>query len=219
MAMTDTTIRGRGGSLSTLRRLARPSARTEHCALCSVGIPPTHRHLLEVANRQIICACDPCALRFQDVVGGRFKLIPRGARALPGFQLTEADWERLTLPINPAFFFHNTAATKWTAMYPSPAGAMESLLALESWNELVAQNPVLTGIEPDVQALLVNRVGTTREHFIAPIDTCYELVGLIRTHWRGLSGGEAVWRETSKFFARLTEQSEPLVSAREVRHA
>ena len=202
-------IRERGGSLSTLRRLAKPIPRTEQCALCSVGIAPAHRHLLEVANRKIICACDPCALRFQDVAGGRFKLIPRGARALPGFEVTEAEWERLALPINLAFFFHNTAAGKWTAMYPSPAGAMESLLPLESWNELVAENPVLAEIEPDVQALLVNRVGSDREYFIAPIDACYELVGLIRTHWRGLSGGEAVWRETRQFFVRLAQQSEP----------
>jgi hypothetical protein len=219
METGDSTISLRGGSLSTLRRLARPIPRTERCALCSVGIAPTHRHLLEVASRNIICSCDPCALRFQDVVGGRFKLIPRGAHTLPGFQLTETDWERLALPINLAFFFHNSAAGKWTAMYPSPAGAMESLLPLESWNDLVTENPVLAEIEADVQALLVNRVGTAREYFIAPIDNCYELVGLIRTYWRGLSGGEAVWRETGEFFARLAEQSEPLVRAGEVAHA
>ena len=219
MKLNDSTISGRGGSLSTLRRFARPTTKTERCALCSLGIPPAHRHLLEVATREIICACDPCALRFQDVVGGRFKLVPRDVRRLPGFQLTEADWERLALPINLAFFFHNSTADKWTAMYPSPAGAMASLLPLESWNELVAQNPVLEEIAPDVQALLVNRVGTAREHFIAPIDTCYALAGLIRTHWRGLSGGEAVWRETKQFFTRLAEQSEPLLSVREVSHA
>jgi hypothetical protein len=136
--MRNSTIRERGGSLSTLRRLAKPIPRSERCALCSVSISPAHRHLLEVASRKIICACDSCALRFQDVVGGRFKLIPRDARALPELRLGEAEWERLALPINLAFFFHNSAAGKWTAMYPSPAGAMESLLPLESWNELVA---------------------------------------------------------------------------------
>jgi hypothetical protein len=29
------------------------------------------------------------------------------------------------------------------------------------------------------------------------------IVGTIRMHWRGLSGGEEVWREIEKFFARL----------------
>ena len=56
-------------------------------------------------------------------------------------------------------------------------------------------NPVLESLEPDVEALLVNRVGHAREasaaeYYIAPIDACYQLVGLIRVHWRGLSGGD-----------------------------
>jgi hypothetical protein len=84
---------------------------------------------------------------------------------------------------------------------------MESLLPLESWNELVARNPVLKEIQPDVQALLANRVDGAREYFIVPIDVCYELVGVIRTHWRGLSGGEEVWRQTRQFFERLMEEA------------
>ena len=57
---------------------------------------------------------------------------------------------------------------------------------------------------PDVEALLANRVGDKRAYFIAPIDKCYELVGTIRKHWKGLSGGEEVWREIDEFFTRLT---------------
>lgn len=102
-----------------------------------------------------------------------------------------------------------------TAMYPSPAGATESLLPLTAWSTLVADNPVLGQLESDVEALLVNRVGESREYFLAPIDACYELVGLIRMHWRGLSGGEAVWQEISRFFSRLKAQARPL----EVNHA
>jgi hypothetical protein len=62
-------------------------------------------------------------------------------------------------------------------------------------------------METDVEALLVNRVGDGREYYIVPIDECYKLVGLIRTHWRGLSGGTEVWREISKFYANLKERS------------
>ena len=58
-------------------------------------------------------------------------------------------------------------------------------------------------LQPDVEALLVNRVGGTREYLLVPIDECYKLVGLIRTHWRGLSGGAEVWREIGAFFAAL----------------
>jgi Family of unknown function (DUF5947) len=34
------------------------------------------------------------------------------------------------------------------------------------------------------------------------------LVGLIRMHWRGLSGGEEVWQEIGKFFAELRSKAE-----------
>jgi len=32
-------------------------------------------------------------------------------------------------------------------------------------------------------------------------------VGLIRTHWRGLSGGTEVWREIGSFFAALKKRA------------
>jgi hypothetical protein len=85
-------------------------------------------------------------------------------------------------------------------LYPSPAGATESLLGLEAWHELEEANPVLREMEPDVEALLVNRVGSTRDYYLVPIDRCYELVGLIRSGWRGLSGGTEVWKLVDGFF-------------------
>jgi hypothetical protein len=195
-------------SLGALRKFASAArsetiVEAERCELCSVSLPSQHRHLLETASRNIVCACDPCALRFQNVVGGRFKLVPRDARALPNFQISDAEWEALALPINLAFFFYSTPSAKMTAMYPSPAGATESLLPLTAWEMLAAKNPDLGGILPDVEALLANRVGDTRAYFIAPIDKCYELVGTIRKHWKGLSGGEEVWRQIGEFFSKL----------------
>jgi hypothetical protein len=142
------------------------------------------------------------------VIGGRFKLVPRDARLLADFQVTDAEWEGLALPINLVFMFHNSRTKKLTALYPSPAGATESLLPLANWSALVEKNPPLASLESDVEALLVNRVGEVRDYFIAPIDVCYELVGLIRTHWRGLSGGSAVWEHIQKFFSRLRAPSE-----------
>src|SRR5436305_2026101 len=35
--------------------------------------------------------------------------------------------------------------------------------------------------EPDVEALLVNRAGSARDHFRVGIDQCYRLAGLLRT--------------------------------------
>ena len=198
-------------SFATLRRFAgtqrKPVApatpELEHCELCSARLAPVHRHLLEMATRRIVCACDPCALRFENVIAGKFKLIPRDARALPDFRMSDAEWESLSLPINLAFFFYDTPNEKMAAYYPSPAGATESLLPLSAWDALVVANPFLREMQPDVETLLVNRVEGAREYFVAPIDLCFELVGLIRVHWRGFSGGEEVWREINGFFARL----------------
>jgi hypothetical protein len=211
---------GRAGTpFAALRRFARPpeapavpaaeEAVIEHCELCGVVLAPEHRHLLEVASRQIQCACGPCALCFQEAVGGRFKLIPRDARSLPDFRLEDAAWENLSLPINLAFFFYSTPRGKMAALYPSPAGVTESLLPLSAWESIVAENPALADLQPDVEALLINRIGAARAYYLAPIDACFELVGLIRIHWRGLSGGTEVWREIDAYFARLAERARP----------
>jgi hypothetical protein len=92
-------------------------------------------------------------------------------------------------------------------MYPSPAGSMESMLALEAWAELERQNPILKTLQPDVEALLVNRIKGARRYYMVPIDKCYELVGTVKTHWRGLSGGSAVWEAINAFFDKLQAAS------------
>ena len=106
------------------------------------------------------------------------------------------------VPIEMAFFFKSTPHGRVIALYPSPAGPMESLLSLDTWTDIAEANPVLNEMKDDVVALLVNRVGHARgsspaEYYLVPIDECYKLVGLIRTHWRGLSGGTEAWRETA----------------------
>jgi hypothetical protein len=193
--------------ISALRRFARPQPVVERCELCSAVLSPQHQHLLEPANRRLACACDACAILFDSAENGRYRRVPRRIQLLPDFYLTDAQWESLHLPINLAFVYRSTPAKRVIAMYPSPAGATESLLSLESWDELVAENPILREFEPDVEALLIHRIGEAREYCRVPIDECFRLVGLIRTHWRGLSGGYTVWGEIAKFFGELKERS------------
>ena len=193
----------RENAFATLRKFARKRPAAERCELCSAEVVPGHSHLLEPVTRQILCACEPCALLFDGKTNGRYRRIPRRSLLLTRLDISDAQWESLMIPINLAFFYRDAASGKMVAMYPSPAGATESLLSLESWGDMAAQSPALQAMEPDVEALLINRVGSAREYFLAPIDECYRLVGLIRMHWRGLSGGVEVWKEIQGFFTGL----------------
>jgi hypothetical protein len=89
-------------------------------------------------------------------------------------------------------------------------GATESLLGLDAWRALEAANPVLTTLEPDVEALLVHRARGERRHHLVPISDCYELSGLIRTRWRGLTGGREVWAEITRFYDALDGRARPV---------
>jgi hypothetical protein len=198
---------------SRLRRLAQQStvereATLEHCELCSEPIPAEHRHLLDLNQREVVCSCKACSLLF-DGGEGLYRLIPDRRLHIADLELSDLAWEELRLPVEMAFFFHHTGEGRVMAFYPSPMGPTESLLPLEAWKDLVAANPVLGTLEPDVEALLVNRARGAREHFIVPIDECYALVGLIRTTWKGLTGGKEVWEQIGKFFEALDRRSRP----------
>lgn len=194
---------------SVLRQLARRRSALERCELCSAELAEIHSHLLERDNRQIICACEACALLFCDRADAHYLRIPRRILSLVDFQMTDMQWESLMIPINLAFFYLDSSAEKMTALYPSPAGATESALSLESWQEIRSQNPPLQTMQANVEALLANRVGSSPEYFLVPIDECFRLVGLIRMHWKGLSGGTEVWKQIELFFAGLRSRSTP----------
>ena len=61
---------------------------------------------------------------------------------------------------------------------------------------------MLGDLEPEVEALIVNRLPTRRATPSCPIDRCYELVGMIKARWEGISGGDAVEDAVEAFFAR-----------------
>jgi Family of unknown function (DUF5947) len=215
--MVDQGNRKAFSTFSSLRRFAMEEsekaareaeqAALEHCDLCSEPIPPEHRHLLEVSTRDMMCVCRPCSILFDREAAseGRYRLIPDRHLFLEDFEMSDVQWESLRIPVDMAFFFYSTPAERVVAFYPSPMGPTESLLKLGAWKELEDSNPVLKEMEQDVEALLVNRVRGARGHFLVPMDECYSLVGLIRTRWRGLSGGREVWEEIGRFFEELRE--------------
>ncbi|MGA2596078.1 MAG: DUF5947 family protein [Bryobacteraceae bacterium] len=199
-------------SFGVLRRFVRRPSTVECCEMCSKELANGHQHLLDPINRKLICACDACAILFDSQGITKYKRVPRRIRYLADFKMTDSQWDGLMMPINMAFFFKSTPQERVIALYPSPAGATESLLSLDTWGEIEADNPALQEMEADVEALLVNRIGHARgfthpEYYLVPIDHCFKLVGLIRAHWQGLSGGAEVWREIAEFFGELKARS------------
>ncbi|MGE5269507.1 MAG: DUF5947 family protein [Thiohalocapsa sp.] len=195
-AMLVTAARPRQG-IAALRRFVRAPA-AESCELCGTPIAPSHRHLLEPMARRLLCACLACAGAF---TGGqaRYRTVPQEVAPLADFQISEAQWGSLDLPIDIAFLFHSTPHGRPVALYPGPMGATESLPSLDAWGGLVTANPVLAALDPDVEALLANRINGRRSYWRVPIDRCFELVGVIRSQWQGWSGGDAVWQAIDRY--------------------
>lgn len=203
------------------RTAGQPAARpgellpdaAERCELCGTPVSPSgHRHLLDRTARELRCACRPCALLFDrtGAGGGNYQLVPDRRWHVRDFALDDAAWASLRIPVEMAFFFHDSAVARVVGFYPSPAGAVESLLDLATWAELERGNPVLARLAPDVEALLVNRARGARDHWLVPVDDCYRLVALIRTRWKGLAGGPQVWHDLTRFFADLGGRAKPM---------
>jgi hypothetical protein len=196
-------------TLGSLKNYTRRREVRERCELCSQELLPDHDHLVQTSTRQMLCACHACAVLFSGQTAAKYRRVPRDVRFLSGFFMTDVSWAALNLPINLAFFLNSSAAGRVVALYPSPAGATEALPPPDAWEAILEDYPPLRGLQPDVEALLVNRLDAEPEYFILGIDRCYALVGLIRTHWKGISGSPEVWEEIGRFFTELKGCSRP----------
>lgn len=200
--------------LAVLRRLAaaRPAPPPgERCEMCGVGVGEQHSHVVNVAQRSLLCTCRPCYLLFTARRADlKFRAVPDRYLSFPDFRLGPAQWDDLEIPVGLAFFFRNSQLERTVAFYPGPAGATESELALDAWAGVVAANPPLATLEADVEALLLRAPGPHRpayECYLVPIDRCYELVGELRRLWRGFDGGGEARQRIDAFFADVAGRS------------
>lgn len=180
---------------------AGPAAEHERCGLCGQPLAGAHDHLFDVGRRRLTCACAGCALLLDH--GGAFRRVRRAARPLEAIHISDAQWAALGVPVGLAFFSLSSALEQVVAAYPGPAGAIESLVDPAAWDALVAANPVLAELEPDVSALLAVRLGAAPRYHLLSIDECYRLTGLVRSRWQGLTGGDGPTRAVDEFFAGL----------------
>jgi hypothetical protein len=184
---------------------APAASEDEQCELCTLTLAAKHRHLLHLDERRILCVCETCwAVR-----SGEAEFRPVGNRTvwLDDFALTDEQWASFQIPIGLAFFMVSTVSGGVIALYPSPAGATECELDLESWERLVAENPALGSLEADAEALIVNRMAEPPTHVIAPIDVAYQLVGVVKASWEGISGGRATEDAVAGYFEGLRERA------------
>jgi Family of unknown function (DUF5947) len=190
----------------------------ERCELCAALIPDEHGHVVDLESRALMCACRPCYLVFapEGAGGSRFRAVPDRFVSFPDFALSATEWDSLQIPVGVAFFFMNSTMDQVAAFYPSPAGATESQLSLDAWDEIVAANPALATLVPDVEAFLVRSAdrqsgSAEAECFLVPIDVCYELVGELRMLWKGFDGGTEAHAAIEAFFDRVRDRSRPAV--------
>lgn len=194
------------GPLAALKRFAATVPQVERCELCGLALEPVHPHLLDRSRRAAVCACPACAILFADRQDAKFLRIPVDVRAVRDLSLNDMQWEALSIPISLAFFLRGAEGTM-QAMYPSPAGPIESSLPLDPLPDFLA-NTAVANMMPEVEALLVSRVQGEEAALLVPIDECFRLTGLIRKKWRGLSGGTEVWISIREFFAGLRRRAD-----------
>lgn len=186
---------------------ARPAG--ERCEMCAEQVTAEHRHVVDIDGRRLMCVCRGCYLLFTDASAKlRYRAVPDRYLAFPDFAMDRGLWESLQIPVGLAFFFHNSALGRTVALYPGPAGATESELDLQAWNDVRAADPRVDHLAADTEAVLVR----TAEHaaprgYLVPIDACYEFVGRLRMLWHGFDGGREARDFVDEFFALLDERA------------
>lgn len=189
----------------------------QSCEMCAREIAEPHQHVVNVESRALKCTCRPCWLLFADTGagGGRYKGVGTAVRR-GDLRMTAAMWNTLDVPVGMLFVFRNSGLDRPVAFYPSPAGATESELDLGSWTDVIDANPWLAEALDDIEGVLLRTLGgpgargpgqETFEAFVVPIDLCYELVGLVRLHWKGFDGGSAAHGHIDTFFDGLTARA------------
>jgi hypothetical protein len=175
----------------------------EACEMCAAMVPASHSHVADLEKSSLLCVCRACYLLFthSHAGGGRYKGVPDRYLYDPTRPMSAAEWDELEIPVGLAFFLYSSQAGEVAGFYPSPAGSTECRLDLSAWERIAQAHPLLAAIEPDVEAALITRTDKTNiiEHFIVPIDACYELAGRMRMLWKGFDGGTEALQSIAEF--------------------
>jgi hypothetical protein len=181
----------------------------ERCELCATPVPAEHGHVADLERSSLVCACRPCYLLFTRGGRSRYRAVPDRYLCDPARPMSAAEWDALEIPVGLAFFLRASAPGEVAGFYPSPAGATQCRLDLAAWDRLAAAHPLLEAMAPDVEAILISRAGDAVEHFLVPVDACYELAGRMRLHWRGFDGGTEAREAIASFLGQVRSRARP----------
>jgi hypothetical protein len=185
---------------------------TESCEMCAAVIPAEHSHVADLEASSLLCACRACYLLFthSQAGRGRYRSVPDRYLSDPARPILATEWNDLDIPVGLAFFLMSSERGEVTGFYPSPAGATECQLDLAAWDRLRQAHPLLAAIAPDLEAALINRhEDGSVEHFVVPIDACYELAGRMRMLWRGFDGGSEARASMAEFLDGVRTRARP----------
>jgi len=192
------------------RDAGRPGEAQETCEMCAAEVASEHSHVADLDGASLMCVCRACYLLFtaRSAGGGRYRAVPDRYLADASRVMAPAQWELLQVPVGMAFFLRSSrAGGELTGFYPSPVGATECRLDLQQWQQLAADYPLLGAPETDVEAALISRSEAGVEYFVVPIDACYELVGRMRTNWKGFDGGAEARQSIEDFLALVRSRA------------
>lgn len=206
--MPDTTLP------SVLTRIrsdrATPRSAEARCEMCAETITDPHQHVVDVESRQLMCVCRGCYLLFTDAAARlRYRAVPDRYLAWAGPAMSRRQWDALQIPVGLAFFFYNSTLGRVVAFYPGPAGATESELDLQVWNDIRDTDPRVDDLAADTEALLVRNMDEDvgPRVYLLPVDACYEFVGRLRLLWHGFDGGQQARAYIDEFFGLLDDRS------------
>ena len=219
-------------ALERFTRRRRAGAGTR-CELCLAPVSEPHRHVVDVIERRMLCACHACALLFAypshraeerpspsaksassplAQTHARYRTVPDRVVEDPTSTIEPEDLRALGVPIGLAFFFKSRTLGRRTGVFPSPAGATEAEIEEQAWAAVLGRCALAREVEDDIEALLVRHPREGRGvTLLVPIDACYELTALLRRRWRGFDGGDDARDALDAFLARLSERAEPLL--------
>jgi len=180
------------------------------CEMCAAPLVEKQRHLLDLAHHTLLSICPACARSFgpRGANASLYRLIPTRHLALLDFQAADDSWAG---PVKVICLLRANETGSVLAVYLDPSGVRESIFDLDRWKTLRAANPLLESLEPDVETLLLQRMGPRPLAYIVPIDTCARLIHLLEDR-RGKQEGECeIWQAVGSFFADLQADASPAI--------